>query len=114
MIIALTPLKEYIPGYDSTAMRRQAINNTYLLDSLRQQAFLYDRYLSSIRNVLTGNLGLEDISSRSTQSGIDLIEELDFSTINKTQFYAQRLHKKTGSIYLKQPEQKVILLCFPR
>ena len=80
MIIALTSLKEYIPGYDSTAMRRQAINNTYLLDSLRQQVFLYDRYFSSVRNVLTGNPGLEDISSRSTQSGTDLIEELDFST----------------------------------
>ena len=40
MIIALTPLKEYIPGYDSTAMRRQAINNTYVIDSLQQQLLL--------------------------------------------------------------------------
>ena len=80
MIIALTPLKEYIPGYDSTAMRRQAINNTYVIDSLQQQLLLNRRYISSITNALTGNVDLEDIPSRNVQSEIDLIEELDFST----------------------------------
>jgi murein DD-endopeptidase MepM/ murein hydrolase activator NlpD len=80
MIIALTPLKEYIPGYDSTAMRRQAINNTYLMDSLQQQLLLNQRYISSITDALTGNVDLEDIPSRNVQSEIDLIEELDFST----------------------------------
>ena len=80
MIIALTPLKEYIPGYDSTAMRRQAINNTYVIDSLQQQLLLNRRYISSITNALTGNVDLEDIPSRNVQSEKDLIEELDFST----------------------------------
>lgn len=80
MIISLTPLKEYIPGYDSTAMRRKAINNTYLLDSLQQQLFLNQRYISSITGALSGNVDLEEMSSRNVQGDIDLIEELDFST----------------------------------
>ena len=80
MIIALTSLKEYIPGYDSTALRRQAINNTYLVDSLQQQLFLNQRYISSITDALSGNVNLEDIPSRNLQGDIDLIEELDFST----------------------------------
>ena len=80
MIIALTSLKEYIPGYDSTALRRQAINNTYLVDSLQQQLFLNQKYISSITDALSGNVNLEDIPSRNLQGDIDLIEELDFST----------------------------------
>ena len=80
MIIALTPLKEYIPGYDSTAMRRQAINNTYLMDSLQQQLFLNQRYISSITGALSGNVDLDDMPSRIVQGDIDLIDELDFST----------------------------------
>ncbi len=80
MIISLTPLKEYIPGYDSTAMRRKAINNTYLLDSLQQQLFLNQRYISSITGALSGNVDLEEMPSRNVQGDIDLIEELDFST----------------------------------
>ena len=79
-IIALTSLKEYIPGYDSTALRRQAINNTYLIDSLEQQLFLNQRYISSITDALSGNVDLEDITPLNLQEDIDLIAELDLST----------------------------------
>ena len=80
LIISVTPLKEYIPGYDSTALRRQAINNTYLIDSLQQQLFLNERYITSIADALSGNVDLEDIPSSRTIDGIDQLEELDFST----------------------------------
>ena len=80
MIIALTSLKEYIPGYDSTAMRRQAINNTYGVDSLQEQLILNQRYISSILNALSGDVDLEDISPMSFESEADFAEELDFST----------------------------------
>ena len=80
LIISVTPLKEYIPGYDSTALRRQAINNTYLIDSLQQQLFLNERYITSIADALSGNVDLEDIPSSRTIDDIDQLEELDFST----------------------------------
>ena len=80
MIIALTSLKEYIPGYDSTAMRRQAINNTYGVDSLQEQLIINQRYISSILNALSGDVDLEDISPMSFESEADFAEELDFST----------------------------------
>ena len=48
LIISVTPLKEYMPGYDSTALRRQAINNTYLIDSLQQYINLV--FKPTIRN----------------------------------------------------------------
>ena len=80
LIISVTPLKEYIPGYDSTALRRQAINNTYLIDSLQQQLFLNERHITSIADALSGNVDLEDIPSSRTIDDIDQLEELDFST----------------------------------
>ena len=80
LIISVTPLKEYIPGYDSTALRRQAINNTYLIDSLQQQLFLNERYITSIADALSGNVDLEDIPSSGSIDDIDQLEELDFST----------------------------------
>ena len=33
-IIFFTPIKEYIPGYDTTEMRAQAVENIRLLDSV--------------------------------------------------------------------------------
>ena len=37
VIIFFTPVREYIPGYDTTKMRLQAINNLEKLDSLINQ-----------------------------------------------------------------------------
>ena len=56
LLIALTPLREYIPGYASTNLARQAASLSDLTDSLQQRLTTNQAYLESIRNVLTGNL----------------------------------------------------------
>ncbi len=56
LLIALTPLKEYIPGYASTQLIKQAASLSELTDSLQQRLAANDTYLQSIREVLTGNL----------------------------------------------------------
>jgi murein DD-endopeptidase MepM/ murein hydrolase activator NlpD len=56
LLIALTPLREYIPGYASTQLIKQAANLSELTDSLQQRLVTNDTYLQSIREVLTGNL----------------------------------------------------------
>ena len=35
LLIAFTPIREYIPGYSSTALKRQATELNYKTDSLR-------------------------------------------------------------------------------
>ena len=56
ILIAITPLKEYIPGYSSTQLNKQAAQLSYLTDSLEQRLATNSFYLNSIKNVLTGNL----------------------------------------------------------
>lgn len=56
ILIAFTPLKEYIPGYSSTQLNKQAAQLSYLTDSLEQRLATNSFYLNSIKNVLTGNL----------------------------------------------------------
>lgn len=58
--ISYTPLKEFIPGYDSTELRKKAIQNLFLTDSL---ITIYDqniRYLNSVRKVLTEDISYEE------------------------------------------------------
>ena len=38
-IIAFTPLKEYIPGYDSTSLRLNAVKNIEIVDSLTKVVY---------------------------------------------------------------------------
>ena len=55
-LIAFTSLKEYIPGYASTSLRRQATALTFKTDSLQQVINANDQYYSSIKRVLTGDV----------------------------------------------------------
>ncbi len=55
-IIAFTGLREYIPGYSSTALKRKATEMTYQTDSLQNIINVNEQYLASIKKVLTGDV----------------------------------------------------------
>ena len=62
VLIAFTPLREYIPGYSSTALKRQAIELNYKTDSLQQVIALNEQYFSSIKKVLEGDVSTVDFN----------------------------------------------------
>lgn len=55
-IIAFTPLKEYIPGYSSSKLKQEATNLALKSDSLTTMLQDNERYLASVRKVLTGEV----------------------------------------------------------
>jgi len=54
--IAFTPLKEYIPGYSSTNLKRKASNLVYKVDSLQQELLANGIYINSVKEILTGKI----------------------------------------------------------
>ena len=62
LLIASTPLKEFMPGYSSTAMRAQAAENAIKLDSLNRAYDQSIRYLNSIQQVLVGDLKFDELN----------------------------------------------------
>ena len=56
ILIAFTSLREYIPGYSSTTLKRQATQLIYKTDSLQQVIELNERYFASIKRVLSGDV----------------------------------------------------------
>ena len=56
LLIAFTPIREYIPGYSSTALKLKATELNYKTDSLQQVLAMNERYFSSIRQVLEGDV----------------------------------------------------------
>ena len=81
-IISYSPLKEYIPGYDSSEIRAKAIQNLFLTDSLIQ---LYDqnlKYLNSVKKVITEDISLEEQSVLAqTQRSIITKDELNTQSV---------------------------------
>lgn len=56
LLIAFTPLREYIPGYSSTRLKMQATDLTYKTDSLVRVLNNTNKYLENVRMVLTGEI----------------------------------------------------------
>ena len=80
LLIAFTPLREYIPGYSSTKLKRQATELTYKTDSLVTVLNYTNKYLSNIRMVLRGDIENNQINRDS------LFEQfkIDPSTVDLT------------------------------
>jgi murein DD-endopeptidase MepM/ murein hydrolase activator NlpD len=55
-IIAFTPLREYIPGYASTKLKKDATELALKSDSITKALRINDAYIESIKKILTGEL----------------------------------------------------------
>ena len=56
LLIAFTPLREYIPGYSSTSLKLKAIQLTEKTDSLEQQLSYNQQLYGSIQKALLGDI----------------------------------------------------------
>lgn len=80
ILIAFTPLREYIPGYSSTALKKRALNLSYKTDSLEQALDINQQYLASIKKVLTGDVKTVDFNRDSIlEAAQNDVEGVDFT-----------------------------------
>lgn len=78
ILIAFTPLREYIPGYSSTSLKRKATQLSYKTDSLQQVINMNTQYFESIKRVLKGDVSTVYFNKDSLIKAA----ELDISNIN--------------------------------
>ncbi|MFD0863161.1 M23 family metallopeptidase [Sungkyunkwania multivorans] len=72
VLIAFTPLREYIPGYSSTALKRKAAELKYKTDSLEVQIAQNTIRYDGLVKVLMGDVSSADIAEDSIQQGITI------------------------------------------
>ncbi len=87
-LIAFTPLKEYIPGYASSKLKKDATELALKSDSLSYALKKNEAYISSIKKVLTG--------------------DLEYAKLNKDSIYATKFEPSTDE-ELKPTEEDLKL-----
>ena len=70
-LIAFTPLREYIPGYTLPTLQGQAIRLDKKTDSLLQISLMNERYINSIKKVLSGEAAFESINKDSIYDSVE-------------------------------------------
>ncbi len=80
-IIAFTPLREYIPGYSSSKLRKEATEMALKSDSLEFAIKKNEAYLESIKKVLNGNLEYVKVNKDSILAiSVDTLPDLQLNT----------------------------------
>jgi murein DD-endopeptidase MepM/ murein hydrolase activator NlpD len=77
VFIAFTPVREYIPGYSSTALQQQALELDFKTDSLLKVINTNDTYISSVKRVLRGEVSAvvinKDSIYKAAQADTDIL-----------------------------------------
>lgn len=63
LMIAYTPLRNYLPGYMNSEIRSQVVNNTLKVDSLIEVANRQNLYIMNIQDIFAGNIKADTIQS---------------------------------------------------
>lgn len=63
MIIAFTPLRNYLPGYMNSEVRELVVTNALRVDSLQQLLNRQNLYIMNIQDIFSGKVSTDTVSS---------------------------------------------------
>ncbi|WP_347172649.1 M23 family metallopeptidase [Polaribacter uvawellassae] len=95
VLIAYTPIREYIPGYASTQLKRDASKLLYETDSLKNRLRLIENYTKVLLPILSGDEPISEID-------FDSLKKTSISTIDEKKLDAS----KTDSLFREKIESK--------
>ena len=94
ILIAFTPIREYIPGYSSTALKKEATNLSFKTDSLQQVITMNEQYLESIKRVLKGDVATVEFNKDSIIKAAELdVEEYNLSPSREDSILREKVNK---------------------
>jgi len=110
-LIAFTSIKEYIPGYDSTMLRTNAINNIEVLDSLALVIEKNQDYINSIGAVITGEVTKGEIQKEGERLRLEA-SKLEFPTKKEDSILRRIVEKEDRFNALESASKKVDFVLF--
>ena len=66
VIIAFTPLRNYLPGYMNSEIRAQVVENALRVDSLQQLVDRQNLYIMNIQDIFSGKVRIDSVQSMDT------------------------------------------------
>ena len=111
VLIAFTPLREYIPGYSSTALKKKAYALTHKTDSLSIALDVNKQQLHSIRKMLLGDVFTPD--SIDTDNNVATKKFEAIPTSKEDSLLRQNVAQEDKYNLLKNEGQLENLVLFP-
>lgn len=114
LLIAFTPLREYIPGYSSTSLRKRAAELVIKTDSLQNELSNYSLYLNSIKKVLTGEVEMQSVNRDSIMIAVARDpENIDLSPSPSDLALRERVAKEEKFNVFENTQKRIGTVLFP-
>ena len=114
LLIAFTPLREYIPGYSSTALKKKATELNFKTDSLQRVIQMNDRLYASIKSVLTGDVNARDFNKDSIIQAVKLeASEVDLNPIAEDSLLREKVDKEDKYNLFESATSSTNFVLFP-
>ena len=112
VIIAFTPIKEYIPGYLSTKLKADAVKLTFEADSLKQKLAILENYTKALKPVLTGEITSEEIDSLQVEARQITIDESELNASKEDSLFREKVERITQFALLDNAKSNVKIVFF--
>ncbi len=114
LLIAFTPIREYIPGYSSTALKKKAVELNYKTDSLQQVIRLNEQYYGSIKKVLKGEVSTVEFDRDSIIKAANIdVSEVDLNPIKEDSILREKVDKEDKYNLFETARSKANFVLFP-
>jgi murein DD-endopeptidase MepM/ murein hydrolase activator NlpD len=114
VLIAFTPLREYIPGYSSTALKKKAIQLNYRTDSLQQVITMNAQYFESIKRVLKGDVSIVNFNKDSIIEAAEFdISNFNINPSKEDSLLREKIDKEDKYNLFESATAKVNFVLFP-
>lgn len=94
LLIAFTGLREYIPGYSSTSLKKKATRLVYEADSLKTRLAVIERYTRALKPVLTGGIVADKIDSIKMQAQSINIDQEKLQATKQDSLFRVKIDQK--------------------
>ena len=114
VFIAYTPIKEYIPGYASTQMKKEAFRLVYAADSLKNRLHLLENYTKSLLPILAGEspISAVDLDSLKNQSIPTFTSDNELTASKNDSLFREKVESKDRFPLFDKAENKIDIVFF--
>ena len=112
VLIAFTPIKEYIPGYSSTELKIKAAKLTFEADSLKTKLAILENFTKALKPVLTGEIEAESIDSIQTEARQRVIDESKLNASREDSLFREKVESKDRFPIQNNANSKVKIVFF--